>query len=130
LRKSSAFSSWHLQGRYGFIAACSAGAVQLKRLRAADRLVLVSLAALFASWRNALLLVQPETLLRWHRDLFRWFWARRSKPKSPPTPRLAAKIIALIKRMSLENRTWGAKRIRGESLSSASRLPRAPFSAM
>ena len=86
------------------------------KLRAADRLVLVSLAALFASWRNALVLVQPETLLRWHRDLFRWLWARRSKPKSPPKPRLAAKIIALIKRMAMENRTWGAKRIRGELL--------------
>ncbi len=70
------------------------------KLRAADRLVLVGLAALFASWRNALVLVQPETLLRWHRELFRWFWARRSKPKSPSKPRLAAKIIALIKRMA------------------------------
>jgi putative transposase len=90
--------------------------VKRPKLRAADRIVLVGLAALFANWRNALVLVQPETLLRWHRDLFRWFWARRSKPKSPPKPRLATKIIALIKRMAIENRTWGAKRIRGELL--------------
>jgi putative transposase len=90
--------------------------VKRPKLRAADRLVLVGLAALFANWRNALVLVQPETLLRWHRDLFRWFWTRRSTPKSPTKPRLAAKIIALIKRMALENRTWGAKRIRGELL--------------
>jgi hypothetical protein len=90
--------------------------VKRPKLRAADRIVLIGLAALFASWRNALVLVQPETLLRWHRDLFRWLWARRSKPKSPPKPRLAAKIIALIKGMAMENRTWGAKRIRGELL--------------
>ncbi len=69
--------------------------VKRPKLRAADRPVLVGLAALFASWRNALVLVQPETLLRWHREMFRWIWARRSKPKSPPKPRLAAKTIAL-----------------------------------
>jgi putative transposase len=51
-------------------------------LRAADRLVLVGLAAMFAHWRNALVLVQPGTLLRWHRDLFRRLWAVRSKPKT------------------------------------------------
>jgi hypothetical protein len=87
--------------------------VKRPKLRAADRLVLVGLAALFASWRDALVLVQPETLLRWHRDLFRWFRARRSKAKGPPKPRLAARAIELIKRTALEDRTWGAKRIRG-----------------
>jgi putative transposase len=86
------------------------------KLRAADRLVLVGLAAIFANWRNALVLVQPETLLRWHRDLFRRLWAGRTKPKTPPKARLAAQVIALITRMATENRTWGAKRIRGELL--------------
>ena len=71
---------------------------------------------MFAGWRKSLVLVHPETLLRWHRDLFRWIWARRSRPKSPPKPRLAAKIIALLKRMAIENRTWRAKRIQGELL--------------
>jgi putative transposase len=86
------------------------------KLRAADRLVLVGLAAMFANWRNALVLVQPETLLRWHRDLFRRLWAGRTKPTTPSKPRLAAQVIALITRMAIENRTWGAKRIRGELL--------------
>jgi putative transposase len=86
------------------------------KLRTADRLVLVGLAAMFANWRNALVLVHPETLLRWHRDLFRRLWAGRTKPKTPPKARLAAQVIALIKRMAIENRTWGAKRIRGEML--------------
>jgi hypothetical protein len=62
--------------------------VKRPKLRATDRLVLVGLAAMFANWRNALVLVQPETLLRWHRDLFRRLWAGRTKPKTPPKPRL------------------------------------------
>jgi transposase InsO family protein len=90
--------------------------VKRPKLRGTDRFVLVALAALFTNWRNALLLVQPETLLRWHRDLFRHFWRRMSKPKSAPAPRLAATVIALIRRMAIENRLWGAKRIRGELL--------------
>jgi transposase InsO family protein len=94
----------------------AARSIKHPKLRAVDRLVLVGLAAVVADWRNALLIVQPETLLRWHRDLFRRFWARRSKPKAPPQRRLGSEVIALIKRMALENRTWGAKRIRGELL--------------
>jgi hypothetical protein len=43
-------------------------------------------------------------------------WARCSKPKSLPKPRLPSKLIALIKRMAMENRTWGAKWIHGELL--------------
>jgi hypothetical protein len=90
--------------------------VKRPKLRATDRLVLIGLAAMFANWRNALVLVQPGTLLRWHRDLFRRLWAGRTTPKTPPKPRLAARVVALIKDMALENRTWGAKRIRGELL--------------
>jgi hypothetical protein len=52
--------------------------VKQPKLRARDRVVLAGLAALFANWRDALVLVKPETLLRWHRELFRWLWARRS----------------------------------------------------
>jgi hypothetical protein len=54
---------------------------------------------LFARWRNALVLVQPETLLRWHRDLFRWFWAQQAE--EPTEARLAVKIFALIKRLAM-----------------------------
>ena len=67
--------------------------VKRPKLRAADRLVLVGRAAMFANWRNALVLVQPETLLHWHRDLFRRFWAGRAKPQTSPKPRLAAQAI-------------------------------------
>jgi hypothetical protein len=103
--------------------------VKRPKLRAADRLVLVGLAALFASWRNALVLVQPETLLRWHHDLFRWFWARRSKPKSPPKPRLAVKIIALINAWPWRIDVGVPSAFAVSCSSSVSRSPRARFSA-
>ena len=64
---------------------------------------------------QTLFLVQPETLLRWHRELFRLYWKRRSKASSHK-PKVAAETIALIREMAKENRLWGAERIRGELL--------------
>jgi hypothetical protein len=52
--------------------------VKRPRLRAPDTFVLVGLAAISRNWRDVLVLVRSEALLRWHRDLFRHFWARRS----------------------------------------------------
>ena len=80
-----------------------------------DRSLLVLLARATRSWRQALLIVQPETLLRWHRQSFRLFWKHRSKATSN-TPKVAAETIALIKEMASNNRLWGAERIRGELL--------------
>ncbi len=53
--------------------------------------------------------------MRWHRDLFRRYWKRKSKPKNRK-PRIPQETIDLIKQMALENRRWGAKKIRGELL--------------
>jgi hypothetical protein len=85
-------------------------------LRASDRVLLVALAATFAHWREALILVKPETLLRWHRQAFKLFWTWRSKKKSKPGTRLAKDVIDLIRTMATTNRLWGAERIRGEVL--------------
>ncbi len=62
----------------------------------ADRMLLVLLARLVRTWRQALLIVQPETLLRWHRECFRLYWKRKSKAASH-TPKIAAETIALIR---------------------------------
>ena len=80
-----------------------------------DRIILVLLARTVRTWRQALLIVQPETLLRWHRQGFRLFWRYKSKAMSAK-PKLAAETIALIKDMAKNNRLWGAERIRGELL--------------
>ena len=79
----------------------------------ADRALLVLLAGRVRAWRQALLIVQPETVLRWHRAGFRALWRRKSRP-GPGRPPLAAETVALIRRLASENPLWGAERIRGE----------------
>ena len=88
--------------------------VKRPKLTQDDRLRLVLFARCTQFWRQALHIVQPDTLLRWHRDLFRLYWRRKSRKKL--TPRIAPETIALIKRMANENRLWGAEHIRGELL--------------
>ncbi len=69
------------------------------------------------NWRTALLIVKPDTILRWHKALFRWHWRRKTKTVvKEGRPPLTAEQIALIQRMARENLTWGAERIRGEPL--------------
>jgi putative transposase len=68
-----------------------------------DRMLLVLLARATRMWRQALLIVQPETLLKWHRQGFRLFWKQKSKAKSTQA-KLAAETIALIKEMARNNR--------------------------
>ncbi len=78
-----------------------------------DRGLLVLLASRLCTWAGALLIVQPETVLRWHRQGFRLFWRRKTVPRSRPSP-LAAATIALIGQMARDNPLWGGERIRGE----------------
>jgi putative transposase len=91
---------------------------QVKRpaLTPADRRHLVLLARLACGWRAALLIVQPETLLRWHRQGFRLAWRAKSRGASK-RPQVPAETVAAIKWLAAENRLWGAERIRGELLS-------------
>jgi hypothetical protein len=60
-------------------------------------------------------LVQPETLLRWHREGFTLLWRRKSRTMRRG-PRIAGETITLIQQMARNNRLWGAERIRGELL--------------
>ena len=74
-----------------------------------DRLRLLFLSRLTQFWDKALHLVQPQTLLRWHRDLFRLYWKRISKPKKRK-PRIPQETIDLIKEMAQKNWLWVLKR--------------------
>jgi putative transposase len=85
------------------------------RISRFDRALLVLLASRVRTWRQVLVIVQPATLLRWHRAGFRLLWRWRSAPRSQP-PRVSPEAVALIRRMARENRLWGAERIRGELL--------------
>ena len=84
-------------------------------LTPADRLRLVLLARLARGWQAALLIVQPDTLLRWHRQGFRLVWRARSAAAAK-RPQVPAETVALIQRLAAENQLWGAERIRGELL--------------
>jgi len=91
--------------------------VKRPRCTATDRALLVLFTSRLRTWRHALLIVQPQTVLRWHRELFRRFWRRTSQPTAPAhRPPLAPEMIALIHQMAASNRLWGAERIRGELL--------------
>jgi putative transposase len=77
----------------------------------------VLLASRLPFWRQALLIVQPATLLRWHRDAFRLTWRWRSQARTMTArPKIADETIALIKEMAAANPLWGAERLRGELL--------------
>jgi transposase InsO family protein len=80
-----------------------------------DRLFFVQLYRWFPSILKAMTIIRPETLVRWHRAGFRRYWRRKSHSVEG-RPQIAADLRALIRRMSLENRLWGAPRIHGELL--------------
>ena len=82
------------------------------RINAATRVSLAFLSR-FCDWRSCLIVVRPETMIRWHRAGWRLFWRYRSKPGRPAIP-LA--IRDLIRRMARENPLWGEGRIANELL--------------
>jgi putative transposase len=84
--------------------------IKPRRTTHATRLTLVWLARWF-DWRRALVIVQPATLIRWHRRGFRLWWRWTSRPGRPPIP---ADLRALIRRMARENPMWGEERIANE----------------
>jgi putative transposase len=88
-----------------------------------DRGLLVLLASRLRHWKQALHIIKPETLLKWHRQGFKRFWKHKSQGQTRQ-PRIADETIALINRMAVENRRWGTKRIRGELLKLGLRVNR------
>jgi len=87
---------------------------QRRRLRASDRILWVWLSQLWSDWRSALLIVKPETVIRWHRQGFRLYW--RSKSRHPGRPEAGREIRELIRKMCVSSPTCGAPRIHGELL--------------
>src|SRR3984957_3781804 len=83
--------------------------------RRVDQFSRIALALLsrFFNWRDALVVVRPETMIRWHRAGWKLFWRLKSRSGRPPIPRL---IQALIRRMANENPAWGEQRIANEFL--------------
>jgi hypothetical protein len=85
------------------------------RLRGSDRALLVWMTWLWPSLLSLSRVVQPDTILRWHRAGFRAYWRWKSRGR-PGRPRVSRELRELIQRMSKENPLWGAPRIHGELL--------------
>jgi len=85
-------------------------------LRASDRILWILLHRLWSRWRDALIIVQPETVIRWHRQGFRRYWRWKSRTNRGGRPRSDIEIRDLIQRMVSENPTWGAPRVHSELL--------------
>jgi putative transposase len=86
------------------------------RLLRTDRLFWVGLARIWAGWRQSLVIVTPDTVLRWQRRRFREYWTRLSGSTTAGRPPINAEIRALITRIATANPLWGAPRIHGELL--------------
>src|SRR5438876_1053565 len=86
------------------------------KLRALDRLLWVGLASVWTGWRRALVIVSPDTVLRWQRRRFREYWTQLSRRPTGGRPAVNAEIEALVRRMAAANPLWGAPRIHGELL--------------
>jgi len=85
------------------------------RLKPGDRVLWVWISRLWSSWRSALLIVKPETVVAWHRRGFRLYWAWKSRVHDG-RPALPKEVRDLIRHMSVANTGWGAPRIHGELL--------------
>ena len=85
------------------------------RLRGGDRALLVWMTWLWPSLLGLSRVVQPDTILRWHRAGFRTYWRWKSRGR-PGRPRVSRELSELIRRMNKENPLWGAPRIHGELL--------------
>jgi hypothetical protein len=84
------------------------------QLRTHDRLFWILLAQGWHEWRTALMIVQPDTVVRWHREWFRRRWADCSKRSRPGRPKTTVAIRALVDKMASANPLWGAPRMHGE----------------
>jgi hypothetical protein len=85
-------------------------------LRRTDRLFWVALARVWAGWRQPLVMVTLDTVLRWQRRRFREHWTRLSGQPAVGRPHVTADIITLVRKMTAANPLWGAPRVHGELL--------------
>jgi transposase InsO family protein len=84
------------------------------QLRTCDRFFWVLLAKSWRDWRSALIIVQPDTVVRWHRQWLRRRWTERSRQTRPGRPKTNTAIRTLVDKMVSANPLWGAPRIHGE----------------
>jgi hypothetical protein len=79
------------------------------QIRPRDRLFLVVLSRLWSGWQDALIVVKPDTVVRWHRKgFFKLLWRYKSRLRGPGRPPISQDVRDLILRMAKTNPLWGA----------------------
>jgi transposase InsO family protein len=86
------------------------------KLTPLDRLLWAWLSRIWSGWRSALAIVEPETVVAWHRKSFRLFWTWKVRHGQPGRPIISREVRDLIRKMCRENPYWGAPRVHGELL--------------
>lgn len=95
------------------------------RLRPIDRALWVTASRLWSRWADSLAIVQPATVIAWHRRGFARWWAWKSRPTGRPP--LAPELVSLIERTARENPLWAAAESRANWQSSVIRSIRTPW---
>ena len=88
--------------------------VKRARVTPADRILWSVLAKVWAEWKDALIFVKPDTVIRWQRKRFRAHWTRISQQGKPGRPTVSKEVKELVRTMSTMNPTWGSPHIVGE----------------
>ena len=82
--------------------------VKRPRIEDSDRMLWFQLRRASKEWKDAVIFVKPDTVVRWHRQGFRYYWKRKSRSK-PGRPPISIAIIHLIRRMSIGQHDCGAR---------------------
>ena len=88
--------------------------VKRPKVKPADRIMWSLLAKAWAGWRDALVFVKPDTVIRWQRKRFKEHWRKLSQSGEPGRPPVSDEVKELIRTMSSMNPTWGSPRVVGE----------------
>ena len=83
------------------------------KIKKSDRLFFGLMMDLLSNWKERIFIVKPETVIKWHRSAFKFYWRWKSKSKGG-RPKVTREVINLIKQIANENPSWGAPRIHGE----------------
>ncbi len=88
--------------------------IKRPKLKRNDRLFWAWLSQIWPDWKSSLIVVKPETVIKWHRQGFKLYWRWKSGAGKAGRPKISREIRDLIRQMSRENPTWGAPRIQAE----------------
>jgi len=88
--------------------------IKRPKLKRKDRIFWAWLSRIWPQWKSALIVVKPETVIKWHRQGFKLYWRWKSRSSKVGRPIISKEIRDLIRQMSQKNPTWGAPRIQSE----------------